>query len=123
MNLNKDDYGDYEKLELLGDKAIDLITLDYIIQQFPDKEVGFLTELKSNIVRKPSLANLGEQLGFKKYILFSSHIDRITNYNKNSGRENKRFLEDIFESFIGALYIDLNKGVLVTHTFCQKVQV
>lgn len=114
MNLNKDDYGDYEKLELLGDKAIDLITLDYIIKQFPDKEVGFLTELKSNIVRKPSLANLGEQLGFKKYILFSSHIDRITNSNKNSGRENKRFLEDIFESFIGALYIDqdLNKEVI-----------
>lgn len=111
MNLNKDEYGDYEKLELLGDKCIDLITLDYIIDEFPDKEVGFLTELKSNIVRKSSLANLGEQLGFKKYILFSSHIDRITNSNKNSGRENKRFLEDIFESFIGALYIDqeLNK--------------
>lgn len=108
MNLNKDEYGDYEKLELQGDKVIDLITLDYIIQKFPDKEVGFLTELKSNIVRKPSLANLGDQLGFKKYILFSSHIDRITNSNKNSGRENKRFLEDIFESFIGALYIDQN---------------
>jgi ribonuclease-3 len=108
LNLKREDFGDYEKLEFRGDKVIDLITLDYIIGCYPDKEVGFLTELKSNIVKKPSLANLGEQLGFKKYILFSSHIDRITNAIKSSGRENKRFLEDIFESFIGALYIDQN---------------
>jgi ribonuclease-3 len=108
LYLKKDDFGDYEKIELIGDKVIDLITLDYITEKFPDKEVGFLTELKSNIVRKQSLANLGEKLGFKKYILFSSHIDRITNSNKNSGRENIRFLEDIFESFVGALYIDQN---------------
>lgn len=114
LYLNKDDFGDYEKLEFRGDKVIDIITLDYITEQYPDKEVGFLTELKSNIVRKPSLASLGEKLGFKKYILFSSHIDRITNINKNSGRENTRFLEDIFESFIGALYIDqdLDKEVI-----------
>lgn len=117
--LNKEEFGDYEKSEFRGDKVIDLITLDYITDLFPNKEVGFLTDLKSRIVRKESLANLGEQLGFKEYILFSSHIDKIT--KENTGRDNKRFLEDIFESFIGKLYIDQNSNIDVIRPFLLGV--
>lgn len=123
FHLDRNIYGDYEKAEFQGDKVIDLITLDYLVSQFPTKEVGFLTDLKSRIVRKESLANIAEQLGFKDLILFNSHIDRIT--KKDTGRDNKRFLEDIFESFIGKLYVDQNYnkdlikpfllGVYLTH--------
>lgn len=119
MYLNKEEFGDYEKSEFRGDKVIDLITLDYITDLFPDKEVGFLTDLKSRIVRKESLANLGEKLGFKEYILFSSHIDKIT--KENTGRDNKRFLEDIFESFIGKLYIDQNSNIDIIRPFLLGV--
>lgn len=119
MYLNKEEFGDYEKSEFRGDKVIDLITLDYITELFPDKEVGFLTDLKSRIVRKESLANLGEKLGFKEYILFSSHIDKIT--KENTGRDNKRFLEDIFESFIGKLYIDQNSNIDIIRPFLLGV--
>jgi ribonuclease III len=114
LKIDKDEYGDYENAEFRGDKVIELITLDYLLDLYPDKDPGFLTELKSRIVRKESLANLSEQLHLKKYILFNSHIDRITAKKDSSGRENKRFLEDTFESFIGNLYVDqkYNKEII-----------
>jgi len=106
--LHKNFMGDYEKSELRGDKVIDLIILDFLMEKYPEKDQGTLTKLKSRLVRDDTLAILSESLGFKDYILFSSHIDRITNKKKESGRENRRFLEDIFESFIGNLYVDQN---------------
>jgi dsRNA-specific ribonuclease len=106
--LQKNFMGDYEKSELRGDKVIDLIILDFLMEKYPEKDQGQLTKLKSRLVRDDTLATISEHLGFKDYILFSSHIDRITNKKKESGRENRRFLEDIFESFIGNLYVDQN---------------
>lgn len=106
--LQKNFMGDYEKSELRGDKVIDLIILDFLMEKYPEKDQGQLTKLKSRLVRDDTLASISESLGFKDYILFSSHIDRITNKKKESGRENRRFLEDIFESFIGNLYVDQN---------------
>lgn len=119
MFLDKKKYGNYEQSELNGDKVIDLITLDYLIDKFPDKDEGFISDTKSRIVRKESLAVLGEKLNFKEYILFSSHIDRIT--KKDTGRDNKRFLEDVFESFIGELYIDQNKDISIIKPFLLGV--
>lgn len=92
---------DNEKLEFLGDKVIDFITAEFLYNKYADKEdQGFLTKLKSRIVKKETLSMLGEKLGFKKFILINSHIEKI------DGRNNPRFLEDIFESFMCALYKD-----------------
>lgn len=113
LYFDRNIYGDYEITELQGDRVIELITIDFLKEKFPDKDEGFLTSLKSRIVRKETLVNLGEALNFKKYILLSSYLEKITRTsngggNGDSGRETKRFLEDIFEAFIGNLYIDQN---------------
>lgn len=91
-----------ERLEFLGDKVIDFITTVFLYYKYPDKNEGFLTKLKSRMVKKESLSKLGDELGFKKYILIDSHMECI------SGRNNSRILEDIFESFMASLYINTN---------------
>lgn len=100
-----------EVLEFLGDKVIDLIVTEFLFDTFPEKGEGFLTKLKSRIVKKESLASIGEALGFKKYLLISSHIERI------GGRENPRFMEDVFESFMGSLYKDQGSDLNICKRF------
>jgi ribonuclease-3 len=100
-----------ERLEFLGDKIIDFITTEFLFDSFPDKDEGFLTKLKSRIVKKQSLAFLGEKLGFREYMLISTHVER------NQGRENPRFLEDIFESFVGGFYKDQHCDIVLIKKF------
>lgn len=104
-----------ERLEFLGDKVIDLITTEFLFDKYPNKDEGFLTKLKSRLVKKESLSYLGDKLGFKDLLLLSSHIERI------SGRNNPRFLEDIFESFMGILYKDQGSNLLICKKFLLGV--
>jgi ribonuclease-3 len=90
-----------EKLEFFGDSCINLITAEYLFDRFPDKDEGFLTKLRTKLVRNTQLSFLGEQLGFNKYLLISTHIEKI------SGRNNPRLIEDVFESFAAVLFKDL----------------
>lgn len=104
-----------ERLEFLGDKVIDLITTEFLFDKYPDKDEGFLTKLKSRLVKKESLAYLGEKLGFKELLLLSSHVERI------DGRNNSRFLEDIFESFMGTFYKDQHSNLNICKHFLLEV--
>lgn len=104
-----------ERLEFLGDKVIDLITTEFLFDKYPNKDEGFLTKLKSRLVKKESLSYLGEKLGFRELLMISSHIERI------SGRKNPRFLEDIFESFVGVLYKDQKSDLNVCKKFLLGV--
>jgi len=104
-----------ERLEFLGDKVIDLITTEFLFDIYPDKNEGFLTKLKSRIVKKESLSYLSEKLGFHDLILISSHVERI------SGRQNPRFGEDLFESFIGILYKDQKSDLNICKKFLLNV--
>ena len=106
---------DYERAELLGDKVIDLIVLEFLYDRFPDKDPGFITVLKSRLVRKETLAELFHNLGFKKYVLISCHNERI------KGRDNERLYEDMFESFIGMLYKDQNRDLNICRRFLLGV--
>lgn len=115
MYYEKDDIYSNERLEFLGDKVIDLITTEFLFDKYPTKDEGFLTKLKSRIVKKEGLAYLGEKLGFKELLLISSHVERI------SGRENPRFLEDTLESFIGILYKDQNSDLNICRRFLLEV--
>lgn len=115
MELDNNYTSSNERLEFLGDKVIDLITTEFLFDKYPNKNEGFLTKLKSRLVKKESLSFLGEKLGFKSLLLLSSHIERI------SGRNNSRFLEDIFESFIGILYKDQKSNLKVCKKFLLGV--
>ena len=44
---------DYERLEFLGDAVIEAVTSDYLFIEYPDRDEGFLTQLRSKIVTRP----------------------------------------------------------------------
>lgn len=98
-----------ERLEFLGDSVLNMVTAEYLFQHYPDKDEGFLTKLRTKLVRNTQLSYMGTQLGFKNWLLISTHVEKI------NGRENPRLIEDVFESFIAALYKD--QGFYITREF------
>ena len=89
-----------ERFELLGDCILGCVVGTYIFTRFEDQNEGFLTQLKIKIIRSKTLGMLGKKMGLGKFIILSQHVE-----NEN-GRNNVRILEDLFESFIGALFLD-----------------
>ena len=90
-----------ERLEWLGDAKIQSIVSYYLWERFPDQDEGFLTKLRSKLVKTKNLAFLATKLGFSPYLLLSYHVEFGCH-----GRINQRILENTFESFIGAMFID-----------------
>jgi len=94
----------YETNEFLGDAILGSIITSYIYDRFHlihDQNEGFLTKLKIRLVCGENLAKLSKYLNFNEFIIISKHIDE-----KCNGRENKNILEDVFEAFVGAIYLD-----------------
>lgn len=91
---------DYERLEYLGDAVLELVSSDYLYHNFNEEE-GVLTKLRANYVCGNACFTYASELGFSKYIKVSNGEE------KEGGRYKKVILADIFEAFIGAIYLDL----------------
>ncbi len=95
-----DKYGrkeSYERLEYLGDAYLGAIIAEYLYKKYPYKDEGFLTEIRSRIVNRESLNQLGRKLGLEKIIVFDK---------KNGLHRHKSIYGDIMEALIGAIYLD-----------------
>ena len=95
-----------ERLEFLGDSFIGAIVANYLVRRFHSQQEGFLTKLRTRIVRSSMLYNFARYLKLGGYILVSVHIQRLTELGSNKGRNNPRLYEDCFESFVGAIIQD-----------------
>ena len=94
----------YETMEFLGDSILGSIVSSYLYERFYkiyNQDEGFLTYLKNRIVCGESLAVLSKKLGLNKFIVISKHIE-----DSCDGRNNLNILEDVFEAFIGAIFLD-----------------
>tara|TARA_B100000780_G_scaffold19544_1_gene12625 strand:+ start:2275 stop:3159 length:885 start_codon:yes stop_codon:yes gene_type:complete len=109
-----------ESLEWLGDGIIQSITAQYLFGRYPEQNEGFLTKTRSKLVRTDGLSRFSRYLKFQKYIVMSKYMD-----NQGNGRENPKVLEDIFESFMGAMSLDLGKtytdGYRICHNFMVQI--
>lgn len=85
-----------ERLEYLGDAVIEAVTSDYLFIEYPDRDEGFLTQLRSKIVSRQSLNHLAEELGLDKFVI-SNHVQ---------GASQKHIFGDAFEAMMGAIYLD-----------------
>lgn len=94
-----------ERLEFLGDTIIKCIFSEYLFKRYPEEDEGFMTRLKTKIEDKDSLARYAYRLGIDYYLIISKQIE------ENNGRKSNKLLEDAFEAFIGALYLDLGFDV------------
>lgn len=105
----------YERLEYLGDAIIHGILAEYIFNRFPDQQEGFMTKLRTKLENSDTLARFTQVLGLDSFILLSRDVE------ENGGRTNNvHILEDIFESFIGCLYID-GKEIGKNFENCRKL--
>lgn len=91
---------DYEKLEFLGDAVLELAVSNYLYRHYPKLNEGELTRLRSNIVRTEGFSEFAIECGFQKEIHLGNGEE------KAGARSRKTLLEDVFEAFNGALYLD-----------------
>lgn len=92
----------YERLELLGDIVLKLILTDYIFFRFESLDSGDITKLRSCLENRLAFANITRKLNLNRYILLNRNHETMCSRDTNN-----KMLCDVFESFIGALYLDL----------------
>ena len=108
----------YERLEFLGDSIVGAVVVAYLYERFFDQNEGKMTMLKSKLVNTSALCKFAKILGFQKYIIFSKQYEE-----KPNSRETDNILEDIFEAFIGAIFMDANNKNIPENGFeiCNEI--
>jgi ribonuclease III len=98
----------YERLEYVGDAILGCVVARYLYERYPEEAEGFLSKLRTKIVNGKMLGSLAVKVGFPKFVLLSKQIE------ESQGRDNYKIMEDVFEAFIGAVYMDFqtDKDVL-----------
>ena len=92
-----------ERLEFLGDGVLELATKYYLYRRFPKENEGFMTEKKIALVKNEAIGKLALDMGLHKWYIISKHAE------EKKIRHNLKKLGCLFESFIGALFLDMNK--------------
>lgn len=85
-----------ERLEFLGDAVIEAVTSDYLFIEYPDRDEGFLTQARSEIVSRQSLNVLAVNIGLDRHVIS----------NGSTSVTQKHIYGDAFEAMIGAVYLD-----------------
>lgn len=103
--------GDYEKLEFLGDSVVDLVIADYLYSHNSESE-GEMTKIRASYVCENALYEYSIRLGLNEFLLLGNgELER-------DGKHNRAIVADIFESFIGAMFLDL--GIEQVKSFIYK---
>lgn len=104
-----------ERLEYLGDAVLELITSEYLFNQFPKEPEGILTAYRSALVKTTTLAKVATTLRLGDQLLMSKGEEAT------GGRTNTSLLANTFEALLGALYLDQGhttvKAFLELHLF------
>ena len=95
-----------ERLEFLGDGVLECVTKYYLYRRFPKENEGFMTEKKIAIVKNEAIGRIALEMGLHKWLIISKHAE------EKKIRTNLKKLGCLFESFIGALFLDFNKIVV-----------
>lgn len=85
-----------ERLEFLGDAVLSTIVGEYLFKKYPNSDEGFLTKMRSKIVKRHSLDEIGDKMGLDLY---------LAHYNQT--RLSKSMLGNALEALVGAVYIEL----------------
>jgi len=97
----------YERIEFLGDAVMQLVVSNYIYRRYLQMPQGRLTRLRAAMVNENSFASFARECHFDQYIRLGKGEE------KAQARQRDSLLCDIFESFIGALYLDQGLDAVV----------
>ena len=102
-----------ERLEFLGDAVLGAVVADRLYARFPDRDEGFLTRTRANLVNGKTLATFAKEIGLAPLVLLSENMEGT------GGRANATILADAFEAIVGAVYLD--KGFAEARQFVLAV--
>jgi ribonuclease-3 len=103
---------DNELLEFLGDAVLELITTEWLFQNFPELDEGKLTTYRSALVKRENLAQVARKIDLGRLLRLSRGEARA------GGRDKDYLLANVVEAVIGALY--LSGGIVVTKDFVLR---
>jgi ribonuclease-3 len=98
----------YERLEFLGDALLDASITSYLFDNLPDSAEGELTQMRSKIVSRKHLNEIGKDLDL---ISFSKNPKSKRKFSYNAHG-------DFFEALIAAIYLD--RGYIIMDRFIHK---
>ena len=101
INEHPDAKNDYDRLEFIGDSVLDIVLADLLYKHFPNSRSGTLSKLRSYFVNGVSLAKLADKLDILRFA-------RLSNGEQNNSLDRNKLKEDMFEAFLGAMYLDHN---------------
>lgn len=96
-----------ERLEFLGDAVIELTVSEYLYAKFPLHPEGQLTRMRASIVRQESLASLAKEHHLHEFVRLGKGEEQM------NGRSRTSLLCDVFEAFIGAVFVDQGMDTVV----------
>lgn len=108
-----------ERLEFLGDSILSFVISDYLFRTYPDFDEGTLTNIRSSLVNTKTLSSVAKELNLGSLLKLSKGEE------ESKGRENASLLENCFEAFIGALYLDQGMKVVtefITDTLLLRIE-
>lgn len=100
LNEAKQKISSNERLEFLGDSIISFAISNHLYSNYPDFNEGDLTNLRSLMVNTKSLSEIARELQMGSLLKLSRGEE------ESKGRENATLLENSFEAYIGALFLD-----------------
>ncbi len=84
-----------ERLEYLGDAILSTIVAEYLFKKYPKEDEGFLTKMRSKIVKRHTLNEIAEHMGLD--VILSEY---------SLGKMSSSMLGNALEALVGAIYIE-----------------
>mgnify|MGYP000342016897 CR=1 FL=1 len=112
LNENKNFKLDHnERLEFLGDAALELVVTEYLYNNFPNPE-GELTNWRAALVKGTTISKIAKDLGYEEHLMLSK------GESKSNGKARDLILANTFEAVLGAIYLD--QGYKTVDKFIKK---
>lgn len=102
-----------ERLEFLGDAVLEVTVSEYLYHKYPNHPEGQLTRMRASIVRAESLAMLAKDYELNYYLRLGKGEEQM------NGRTRPSLLCDVFEAFIGAVFVD--QGIEVVKEILKEI--
>ena len=91
---------DYERVEFLGDAVLELVSSEFLFQNFAGLQEGELTKRRASMVCEPALAFCASDLELGKFMRMGKGEE------STGGRKRESIIADGMEALIGAIYLD-----------------
>lgn len=100
VNEHKGSSGDNERLEFMGDAVLQVYSAHRLFEINPPLPEGLMSTRRSNLVSEKALSQIVREYKLNDFLLLGAGEE------KTGGRDRDSIISDMFEAFIGAVYLD-----------------